>query len=105
MERISLFLRTNETPSAINEKMFLVVLRSPTNDGISRLEMKTMNAENQYVPASMARAMSMARVLVDPLIRAVLVSPERSGTPKNDATVDSSANSAAATGTMPYTDT
>src|SRR6476661_10474304 len=104
MERISLFLRTNETPSAINEKMFLVVLRSLTNDGISRLEMKTMNAENQYVPASMASAMSMARVLVDPLIRAVLP-PDRSGTPKNDAAVDSSANSAAATGTMPYTET
>src|SRR6478609_6790471 len=104
MERISLFLRTNETPSAINEKMFLVVLRSPTNDGISRREMNTMNAENQYVPASMANATSMARVFVEPLISAVLP-PVRSGAPKNDASVDNNANSAAATGTIPYTDT
>src|SRR6478609_3112800 len=100
MERISLFLRTNETPSAINEKRFLVVLRSPTNDGIIRREMKTIKAENQYVPASIASATSIASVLVEPLISAVLLLV-RSGTPKNEAAVDSRANSAAATGTMP----
>ncbi len=43
-----------------------------------------MNAENQYVPASIASATSMARVLVEPLISAVLLLV-RSGTPKNEA--------------------
>ena len=53
----------------------------------------------------MPSAMSMARVLVDPLISALLSPPETSGTPKKEATVDSRAKITAATGTMPYTET
>ena len=64
--------------------------------------MRTVAATKKYVQASMVRAMSIAIELVGPLISSdVPVAPLAAGAPKNWATVDSSAKTAAATGTMP----